>query len=98
MACIGQPSQGFAPDPVWGQMAVPLLSSPRACSVLQWLPLPTLLPPPVLANGSDVRGAAGGRNLVWANERISSALLKRSGGQAVHQLLPGGARGADQAF
>jgi hypothetical protein len=79
-------------------MEVPLLSSPGACSVLQWLPLPTLLPPPVLAHGSDVMGAAGDRDLVWAKERISSALLKRSGGQAVHQLLPGGARGADQAF
>jgi len=62
------------------------------------LPLHTLLPPPVLVHGSDVMGAAGGRDLVWAKERISSALIKRSGGQAVHQLLPGGASGADQAF
>jgi hypothetical protein len=60
-----------------------------------WLPLHTLLAPPVLAHGSDVMGAAGGRGLVWAKERIFSALLKRSGGQAVHQLLNGGARGAD---
>ena len=62
------------------------------------LPLPALLPPPALADRSVVIVAAGGRDLVWPQERIASALLQRSGGRAVHLLLHGGARGADQAI
>jgi predicted Rossmann-fold nucleotide-binding protein len=42
--------------------------------------------------------AGGGRDLAWPVERIASALLQRSGGRAVHLLLHGGARGADQAI
>ena len=62
------------------------------------LPLPGLLPPPVLAHRSVVIVAGGGRDLAWPVERITSALLQRSGGRAVHLLLHGGARGADQAI
>ena len=62
------------------------------------LSLPGLLPPPVLAHRSVVIVAAGGRDLSWPQERIASALLQRSGGRAVHLLLHGGARGADQAI
>ena len=62
------------------------------------LPLPGLLPSPVLAHRSVVIVAAGGRDLVWPQERIASALLQRSGGRAVHLLLHGGARGADAAI
>jgi predicted Rossmann-fold nucleotide-binding protein len=42
--------------------------------------------------------AGGGRDLAWPVERIASALLQRSGSRAVHLLLHGGARGADQAI
>jgi hypothetical protein len=42
--------------------------------------------------------AGGGCDLAWPVERIASALLQRSGGRAVHLLLHGGARGADQAI
>jgi len=62
------------------------------------LPLPGLLPPPVLAPRSVVIVAGGGRDLVWPQERIASALLQRSGGRPVHLLLHGGARGADRAI
>ena len=62
------------------------------------LPLPGLLPPPVLAHRSVVIAAAGGRDLVWPQDRIASALLQRSGGRSVHPPLHGGARGADQAI
>jgi hypothetical protein len=48
------------------------------------LPLPALLPPPALAHRSVVLVAAGGRDLVWPQERIASALLQRSGGRPVH--------------
>ena len=60
------------------------------------LPLPALLPPPALAHRSVVIVAAGGRDLVWPQERIASALLQRSGGRPVHLLLHGGPRGAAQ--
>ena len=49
-----------------------------------------LLPPPALAHRSVVIVAAGGRDLVWPQERIASALLQRSGGRPVHLLLLGG--------
>ena len=62
------------------------------------LPLAGLLPPPVVVHRSVVIVAAGGRDLSWPQERIASALLQRSGGRAVHLLLHGGARGADQAI
>ena len=62
------------------------------------LPLSGLLPPPALAHRSVVIVAAGGRDLVWPQERIASALLQRSGGRPVHLLLHGGARGADRAI
>jgi hypothetical protein len=62
------------------------------------LPLPALLPPPALADRSVVIVAAGGRDLSWPQERIASALLQRSGGRAVHLLLHGDARGADQTI
>ena len=62
------------------------------------LPLPGLLPPPALAHRSVVIVAAGGRDLLWPQELIASALLQRSGGRPVHLLLHGGARGADQAI
>jgi len=62
------------------------------------LPLAGLLPPPVAVHRSVVIVAAGGRDLSWPQERIASALLQRSGGRAVHLLLHGEARGADQAI
>jgi len=62
------------------------------------LPSHGLLPPPALARRSVVIVAAGGRDLVWPQERIASALLQRSGGRSVHLLLHGGARGADRAI
>ena len=62
------------------------------------LPLAGLLPPPVVVHRSVVIVAAGGRDLSWPQERIASALLQRSGGRAVHLLLHGSARGADQAI
>jgi hypothetical protein len=62
------------------------------------LALRGLLPPPVLVHRSVVIVAGGGRDLAWPVERIASALLQRSGGRAVHLLLHGGARGADQAI
>ena len=62
------------------------------------LPLPGLLPPPVLAHRSVVIVAGGGRDLLWPQERIASALLQRSSGRPVHLLLHGGARGADRAI
>jgi hypothetical protein len=61
------------------------------------LPLPGLLPPLALAHHSVVIVAADGRDLCWPQERIASALLQRSGGRAVHLLLHGGARCAEQA-
>jgi len=42
--------------------------------------------------------AGGGRDLAWPPARIASQLLSRTGGRAVHLLLHGGARGADQAI
>ena len=57
-----------------------------------------LLSPPALAHRSVVIVAAGGRDLVWPQERIASALLQRSGGRPVHLLLHSGARGADRAI
>ena len=62
------------------------------------LALPGLLPPSVLVHRSVGIVAGGGRDLAWPVERIASALLQRSGGRAVHLLLHGGARGADQAI
>jgi hypothetical protein len=62
------------------------------------LPLAGLLPPPVVVHRSVVIVVAGGRDLSWPQERIASALLQRSGGRAVHLLLHGSARGADQAI
>ena len=62
------------------------------------LALPGLLPPSALVHRSVVIVAGGGRDLAWSVERIASALLQRSGGRAVHLLLHGGARGADQAI
>jgi hypothetical protein len=62
------------------------------------LALPGLLPRPVQLHRSVVIVAGGGRDLAWPVESIASALLQRSGGRAVHLLLHGGARGADQAI
>ncbi|MFO8238205.1 MAG: SLOG family protein [Prochlorococcaceae cyanobacterium] len=42
--------------------------------------------------------AGGGRDLLWLPEQIAAALLARTGGQVVHGLLHGGARGADRAI
>ena len=42
--------------------------------------------------------AGGGRNLLWSPQQITAALLARNGGQSVHLLLHGGARGADRAI
>jgi hypothetical protein len=42
--------------------------------------------------------AGGGRNLLWSPQQIAVALLARNGGQSVHLLLHGGARGADRAI
>ena len=71
-----------------------------SAAVAQAAALPSLglLPPPALARRSVVIVAAGGRDLVWPQERIASALLQRSGGRPVHLLLHGGARGADRAI
>ncbi|QPN64084.1 hypothetical protein [Synechococcus sp. CBW1004] len=62
------------------------------------LALPGLLSRPVQLHRSLVIVAGGGRDLAWPVERIASALLQRSGGRAVHLLLHGGARGADQVI
>ncbi|NDC16254.1 MAG: DUF2493 domain-containing protein [Synechococcaceae bacterium WB9_2_170] len=51
-----------------------------------------------MVHRSVVIVAAGGRDLAWPQERITSALLQRSGSRAVHLLLHGGARGADKAI
>ena len=56
-----------------------------------------LLLPPV-ARHSVVIVAAGGRDLVWPQERIAEDLLQCSGGRPVHLLLHGGACGADRAI
>ena len=71
-----------------------------SAAVAQAAELPSLglLPPPALAHRSVVIVAAGGRDLVWPQERIASALLQRSGGRPVHLVLHGGARGADRAI
>jgi len=71
-----------------------------SAAVAQGAALPSLglLPPPAWAHRSVVIVAAGGRDLVWPQGRIASALLQRSGGRPVHLLLHGGARGADQAI
>ncbi|MFM7465003.1 MAG: hypothetical protein ACKO28_05955 [Cyanobium sp.] len=71
-----------------------------SAAVAQAAALPSLglLPPPALADRSVVIVAAGGRDLVWPQERIASALLQRTGGRLVHLLLHDGARGADQAI
>jgi hypothetical protein len=49
-----------------------------------------------LAHRSVVIVAAGGRDLVWPQERIASALLQRSGGRPVHLLLHGGTAGGSR--
>ena len=40
--------------------------------------------------------AGGGRDLDWAGDQITTALLQASGGRPVLRLLHGGARGADR--
>ena len=40
--------------------------------------------------------AGGGRDLDWAGDQITAALLQASGGRPVLRLLHGGARGADR--
>ena len=42
--------------------------------------------------------AGGGRNLLWSPQQIAAALVARTSGQLVHELLHGGARGADRAI
>jgi predicted Rossmann-fold nucleotide-binding protein len=42
--------------------------------------------------------AGGGRDLLWSPQQIAAALVARTSGQLVHQLLHGGARGADRAI
>ena len=54
---------------------------------------------PVIGAGrSLVIAAGGGRDLAWPHQRVAAELLARSGGQLVHLLLHGGARGADAAI
>ena len=73
------------------------LSSAAIAAQAAALALPAL---PPLGGGSRslVVVAGGGRDLAWSPARIASQLLARTGGRAVHLLLHGGARGADQAI
>ncbi len=52
----------------------------------------------VAPSHSLVIAAGGGRDLAWPHQRIAAELLARSGGNLVHLLLHGGARGADAAI
>jgi hypothetical protein len=54
--------------------------------------------PDLVPARSLVIAAGGGRDLAWPHQRIAAELLARCGGQPVHLLLHGGARGADAAI
>jgi len=54
--------------------------------------------PEIAAARSLVIAAGGGRDLAWPHQRVAAELLARSGGQLVHLVLHGGARGADAAI
>ncbi len=73
------------------------LSSAAIAAQAAALALPAL-PSPGGGSRSLVVVAGGGRDLAWPPARIASQLLARTGGRAVHLLLHGGARGADQAI
>jgi len=59
---------------------------------------PALITPIRPLHAGRVVVAGGGRNLLWSPQQIAVALLARNGGQSVHLLLHGGARGADRAI
>jgi hypothetical protein len=66
-------------------------------------PVGPLLAPAVItplrpARAGRVVVAGGGRDLLWSPQQIAAALLARTSGQVVHELLHGGARGADRAI
>ena len=67
------------------------------CSVVPLLPAAVLTPVRPFRAGQVVV-AGGGRDLLWSPEQIVAALVARTGGQLVHGLLHGGARGADRAI
>ena len=64
------------------------------------LPLlaPAVITPLQPASPGWVLVAGGGRDLLWSADQIAAALVARTGGQLVHELLHGGARGADRAI
>jgi predicted Rossmann-fold nucleotide-binding protein len=62
-----------------------------------------LLAPAVITPLRPVRAgrvvvAGGGRDLLWLPQQIAAALVARTSDQLVHELLHGGARGADRAI
>ena len=59
---------------------------------------PAVITPLRPACAGRVLVAGGGRDLLWSPQQIAAALLARTGGQVVHELLHGGARGADRAI
>ena len=73
------------------------LSSAAIAAQAAALALPALGSPGGVSR-SLVVVAGGGRDLAWSPARIAALLLSRTGGRAVHLLLHGGARGADQAI
>ena len=68
-----------------------------SCAVGQLLP-PAVITPLRPACSGRVLVAGGGRDLLWSPQQIAAALLARTSGQIVHELLHGGARGADRAI
>jgi hypothetical protein len=64
------------------------------------LPLlaPAVVTPLPSAPAGRVLVAGGGRDLLWSAEQIAAVLVARTSGQLVHELLHGGARGADRAI
>ncbi|QNI79225.1 hypothetical protein SynRS9909_01237 [Synechococcus sp. RS9909] len=66
-------------------------------AVLQLL-APAVITPLPPAPAGRVLVAGGGRDLLWSADQIAAALVARTGGQLVHELLHGGARGADRAI
>lgn len=59
---------------------------------------PAVITPLRPAGAGRVVVADGGRDLLWSPQQIAAALLARTRGQVVHELLHGGARGADRAI
>lgn len=65
----------------------------------EWSPGKELVPAsPLLRGGGCVVVAGGGRDLAWPVAQVAASLLGVTGGRAVHLLLHGDARGADQVI